>query len=302
MNPKISIDKDTFSREVIFHGVKGLIYIGNKIIVFRRDGKTKNFPFQVDLPGGGREENESPFETFKREVKEEFGLEIKKEEMIFSKKYPSIADPNIVAYFIAVRLESFTESDIKFGDEGLEYFLIEPQEYVTLDDGVKQQRYKVDEFLKTESDFFLKRDNFKRWIAVKQKVHENQQYYPKFNEGDVWWVSVGENIGSEIVGKGSVYTRPVLVLRKFSSSMFLGIPLTSKEKGGDWYVEFKNQGETGYAVLVQVRTFSARRLYTRMYQMDEMDFAKIKTAFLELISLNFSPDYGSRGKSPNVNI
>ncbi len=143
----MQIDKDTFNNKIEFHGVKGLIFIGNKILVFRRDTKTANFQLQVDLPGGGREEDESPFETFKRETMEEFGLEIKKENIIFSKKYPSIADPNVCAYFIVVKPENISEKDIIFGDEGLEFFLIAPKEYVELSDGVKKQQEKVHDFL-----------------------------------------------------------------------------------------------------------------------------------------------------------
>ena len=60
------IDKNIFSKERNFHGVKGLIFIGNKILVYRRDNNTDSFPLYIDLPGGAKELGESPFETFKR--------------------------------------------------------------------------------------------------------------------------------------------------------------------------------------------------------------------------------------------
>lgn len=141
------IDQNIFDNNVNFHGVKGLVFIKDKIVVFRRDTKTTNFPLQVDLPGGGRENNESPFETFKREVMEEFGIYLEKDDVISSKKYQSVLDPSKEVYFIITKSLNITEQDIVFGDEGLEYFLMTPQDYVNLNDGVKRQQNKVVEYL-----------------------------------------------------------------------------------------------------------------------------------------------------------
>ena len=41
---------------------------------------------------------------------------------------------------------------------------------------------------------------------------------------DIWWVSVGVNVGFEEDGKNDNFVRPVLVLKKFNNDMFLGIP------------------------------------------------------------------------------
>lgn len=143
------IDKDTFNNEVNLNGTKGLVFIGDKIIVYRRDTKTISFPLQIDLPGGGREKNESPFETFKREVREEFGLTIEKEDISYSKKYQSSLDPSKVAFFMATRPLNIEERDIIFGDEGLEFLLMTPQDFVSLKDGVKRQQDKVAEYLRS---------------------------------------------------------------------------------------------------------------------------------------------------------
>ena len=149
LKSKKMIDQDIFNNDISFQGVKGLIFIGDKIVVFRRDNKTNNFPLQVDLPGGGREDNESPLETFKREINEEFGINIEKEDVVFSKKYPSILDSSKVAYFIVTRPLNINENEIVFGDEGLEFFLMTPKDFVSLSDGVKKQQEKVVEYLDT---------------------------------------------------------------------------------------------------------------------------------------------------------
>lgn len=62
----------------------------------------------------------------------------------------------------------------------------------------------------------------------------------------------------------------------------MGIPLTSQEKTGEWYVKFSFLGKTEYAALCQARVMSAYRLYAKMGQLSEFDLKKIKSAFLKL--------------------
>ncbi|MBP6888340.1 MAG: NUDIX domain-containing protein [Candidatus Pacebacteria bacterium] len=140
------IDKDTFLISD-FTGVKGLVFFGEQILVFRRDTKTKNFPLKVDLPGGGKENNETPFETFAREVEEEFGLTVQREDVIYSKKYPSIFDDTKIAFFVVTKSNTHKKADVIFGDEGLEFFYTTPEEYILLTDGIPQQQIKVKDFL-----------------------------------------------------------------------------------------------------------------------------------------------------------
>ena len=46
---------------------------------------------------------------------------------------------------------------------------------------------------------FIKR--FVDWFSLKESLHLKNSKPPYVNEGDVWWVSFGENVGSEISGK-----------------------------------------------------------------------------------------------------
>ena len=73
--------------------------------------------------------------------------------------------------------------------------------------------YKNDNNL-TRYNFLQKRD-FQRWTPIKSKVH-NMARMRTFDEGQIWWVVVGENVGIEIGGKGQLYLRPVYILRKKS--------------------------------------------------------------------------------------
>ena len=47
------------------------------------------------------------------------------------------------------------------------------------------------------------------WIGVKERLHNGQHPPPLVSEGDIWWASVGENVGSEINGKSRLFSRPV---------------------------------------------------------------------------------------------
>lgn len=105
---------------------------------------------------------------------------------------------------------------------------------------------------------------------------------PRITEGEVWWVAVGEDVGIEINGKSEYFSRPVLVFKKLSHLGFMGIPLSTQEHGGSWYVNFRFQGKEVYAALSQVKASSTARLYTRLGQVAEDDMKKVKDGFRNL--------------------
>lgn len=41
--------------------------------------------------------------------------------------------------------------------------------------------------------------DFDGWIVIKKRVHEKRMRH-NFKRGEIWWSSVGENVGSEIDG------------------------------------------------------------------------------------------------------
>jgi mRNA interferase MazF len=128
---------------------------------------------------------------------------------------------------------------------------------------------------------FVKR--FLGWIGVKQKLDAHDHQPPLVREGDLWWCAVGENVGIEASGKGENFTRPVIVLKKFGRLAFFGIPVTTTKRVGSWYAPFKHKGVTQIAVLMQARTFSYKRLYEKMGELDDVDFRNVKEAFARLL-------------------
>lgn len=119
---------------------------------------------------------------------------------------------------------------------------------------------------------------FDGWNAIKKNVHELGRV-PAFKEGEIWWCAMGENIGVEINGKHEKFSRPIVVLKKISRFGFMGIPLTSQDHKGNWYVPFVFRNKRQNAVLVQARVMSVARLYSRMGTLPSFDFDAIKAGF-----------------------
>lgn len=105
-----------------------------------------------------------------------------------------------------------------------------------------------------------------------------------FKQGEIWWCSLGFNIGEEVIGKGLKFTRPILVFRKFTSNSFLGLPLTKQEKKGTWYVEISIHGEKRWVMLNQARVLDKKRLTSKVGALDDADYKKVKEEFIKFYS------------------
>ena len=98
----------------------------------------------------------------------------------------------------------------------------------------------------------------------------------------MWWVSFGENIGSEINGKSAKFTRPAIILKKLAHGFYLVAPTTTKLQEGTWYVHVRHLGVDEYVCLHQIRTVDYRRLYSKIGQVDDADFKRIKAGLMRL--------------------
>ena len=125
---------------------------------------------------------------------------------------------------------------------------------------------------------------FDEWNEVKQKVEKKEKIsIPK--EREVYWASIGENIGFEQNGKSELFTRPVLVLKRFTKNMFFGIPLSSQIKQGSFFYDFELDGEKSNALLVQARLYDTKRLEKKIGMISKEDFQNLKKKFGELIDV-----------------
>lgn len=124
-------------------------------------------------------------------------------------------------------------------------------------------------------------ESFKKWFQLKLILwHKKKKLF--FKERELWWCSLGVNLGEEIFGKGEKFTRPVLVFKKFTSNSFLGLPLTRQRKKGSWYVEIRQKGKKSCVLLNQARALDKKRLTKRVGTLDDADFQKVQKQFLAL--------------------
>jgi mRNA interferase MazF len=105
-----------------------------------------------------------------------------------------------------------------------------------------------------------------------------------FKQGDIWWCSLGMNIGEEVYGKGARYTRPVLIFKKLTTNSFIGLPLTSQSKQGTWYVQVNIHDKISQVMLNQTRILDKRRLISRLGTLDDNDFKRVKERFLDFFN------------------
>ncbi len=127
--------------------------------------------------------------------------------------------------------------------------------------------------------------NFDEWNTVKQQL-DSSRNLPTFKEREIWWASVGLNIGHEIYGKNSMYTRPVLIVRKFSGSTFLGVPMTTGQKEGQFRYPYTIKGgKEGFLLFDQTRTLDGRRLTRLIVTLPEPEFEKIRRAMKARLNL-----------------
>jgi len=124
--------------------------------------------------------------------------------------------------------------------------------------------------------------HFFEWIGIKEHLDERDIRPPYFKEGELWWAHVGENVGSEVNGKGKTFTRPVVVLRKLSVHTFLAVPTSTKAKIGTWYIPFYHKGVPEVALLAQIRVLSFKRLKEKIGELNPEDLNVIRIGFRNL--------------------
>lgn len=137
--------------------------------------------------------------------------------------------------------------------------------------------------------------DFDGWIEKKKGCHYKTSLPPMFKERDIWWVSIGINVGFEEDGKHDKYIRPVLIIRKFNRDLFLGIPMSTRLKDNPYYIKVTVNKQVISVLISQIRTFSARRIQDKLAEIDTKDFKKVKESVVKMISFSLPRKQESRG-------
>lgn len=125
---------------------------------------------------------------------------------------------------------------------------------------------------------------FDIWNIQKKEIHDNKVHLWS-RERDIWWCSMGENIGFEQDGKGELYLRPVLVIKNFGLFTALIILLTTSSKENPYHVELGYiLNEKAFAIITQIRLIDTRRMAEKIGKLEEGIFIKVKNSIQELLA------------------
>ena len=118
--------------------------------------------------------------------------------------------------------------------------------------------------------------DFDSWNIVKKRLND-APHRPNIRAGEVRWISCGVNVGSEIDGKGTSFTRPALVIHVVGSVLALVVPLSTKIKDVAGYFPFEFQGQKISLCVHQARVISQQRVLARKGRISDKRLAEAKS-------------------------
>lgn len=105
-------------------GAKLLLFIGDALVILRRDDKPDiPWPNHLDFPGGALDPGETIEDCILRETMEEVGLSLTEADLIWRQQYGRDV-------FFAARFPIGHDRHIVFGDEGQGWCLMSPTDYI----------------------------------------------------------------------------------------------------------------------------------------------------------------------------
>jgi len=127
--------------------------------------------------------------------------------------------------------------------------------------------------------------DFDNWSKLKKQLEKNNKSV-FFKERQIWWVSIGVNIGNEQCGKGQRAVRPVLILKKFNNHFFFGVPLSSVQKDNKYYFNFEFKEKKQSAIIFQAKPMSIKRLCDLYGYLNVNIFNELRKEVGELLNLS----------------
>jgi mRNA interferase MazF len=125
--------------------------------------------------------------------------------------------------------------------------------------------------------------NFDNWNEDKKKIHatnENRLYHAR----DVWWCSLGVNVGFEEDGKGQGAERPMLIIHGFNKKLCWAVPLSTSEKINRYYIPVGIvDGKKSAAIISQMRLIDTKRFINYIGFIDKEPFDTTKQAIKDIL-------------------
>lgn len=127
-----------------FVGAKAALFCGPAILTLQRDDRPDlPWPGRWDLPGGGREGEETAEACLLRELEEEFGLRLPVERLVWRHVFPSITDPRRASVFFGGFLFVSEVEAVRFGAEGQGWALMPLAQFLAHDRAVPEMQRRA---------------------------------------------------------------------------------------------------------------------------------------------------------------
>lgn len=125
--------------------------------------------------------------------------------------------------------------------------------------------------------------DFDTWNSRKKLIHSELDNLP-YKERQIWWCSIGVNVGFEEDGDGERAERPVVIVKGFSRELCWVIPLSTKQKKNPYYMLVGNIDETpASAIISQMKPIDTKRFINCIGLMDFDIFIQMKKAVKDML-------------------
>jgi len=126
--------------------------------------------------------------------------------------------------------------------------------------------------------------DFDSWNQEKKNLEDTGHKELVFHEGEIWWASIGINLGDEQDGKNDLFERPILVIRKFNKKLAWVLPLSTQEKKGMYYYPLEHEGKTFTVLLSQLKMASVKRFRRLIRKISPNQLSLIKGRVVEILN------------------
>ena len=143
---------DLLHTQMEFSGCKIALLSDDKLLTILRDNISSiPWPNMWELPGGGREGEETPFECVQREVFEELGLKLEEADILWVKDYQGMVDPDTTSIFMVGTISQEECASIVFGDEGQAYQMMDVSQFLSDDKVIPQLKDRLSDYLEVRA-------------------------------------------------------------------------------------------------------------------------------------------------------